>query len=126
MGEARRRFVITAEVLVEVTDAAILRRAALDRVAEAGFVADGDRGLDEVRLRNAMPCALTLRRPWIGLSTLMESSRTQWASRWSAQQCPSGRKAQLVPVLKDCRTSPPCFLSVIAGRTIATTVPAFR
>jgi hypothetical protein len=40
---------ITAEVLVEVTDAIILRTAALDRVAEAGFVAEGDRGVDEVR-----------------------------------------------------------------------------
>ncbi|WP_157752052.1 hypothetical protein [Actinoplanes derwentensis] len=49
MDEARRRFMITAEVLVEVTDAAILRRAALDRVAEAGFVADGDRSADQVR-----------------------------------------------------------------------------
>jgi hypothetical protein len=49
MDEARRRFMITAEVLVEVTDAATLRRKALERVAEAGFVADDDRNAEHVR-----------------------------------------------------------------------------
>jgi hypothetical protein len=49
MGERRRRFTITAEVTVEVTDVATLRKAALDRVAEAGFVAGGDRSVEQVR-----------------------------------------------------------------------------
>ncbi|WP_204299614.1 hypothetical protein [Actinoplanes campanulatus] len=67
MDEARRRFKITAEVLVEVADAAILREAALDRVAEAGFVANGDRGVDEVRAaeRDAVRADVTASLDWV-------------------------------------------------------------
>ncbi|GAA2535141.1 hypothetical protein [Winogradskya humida] len=49
MGERRRRFTITAEVTVDVTDVDTLRKAALDRVAEAGFVAHGDRSVDQTK-----------------------------------------------------------------------------
>jgi hypothetical protein len=67
MDEARRRFMITAEVLVEVTDAAILRRVALDRVAEAGFVADGDRSADQVRAveRDAVHADVAAALDWV-------------------------------------------------------------
>lgn len=49
MGEGRRRFTIQAEVTVDVTDTEALRKAALGRVAEAQFVAHGDRSVDEIR-----------------------------------------------------------------------------
>jgi hypothetical protein len=67
MDETPRRFMITAEVLVEVTDAATLRRAALDRVAEAGFVADGDRSADQVRAaeRDAVHADVTAALDWV-------------------------------------------------------------
>ncbi|WP_157752047.1 hypothetical protein [Actinoplanes derwentensis] len=67
MDEARRRFMITAEVLVDVTDAATLRRAALDRVAEAGFVADEDRSVDQVRNaeRDAVHADITAALDWV-------------------------------------------------------------
>ncbi|SDT80789.1 hypothetical protein [Actinoplanes derwentensis] len=67
MDEAQRRFMITAEVLVDVTDAAILRRAALDRVAEAGFVADEDRSVDQVRSaeRDAVYADVTAALGWV-------------------------------------------------------------
>lgn len=67
MGEARRRFMITAEVLVDVTDAATLRSAALDRVAEAGFVADEDRSVDQVRNaeRDAVHADITAALDWV-------------------------------------------------------------
>jgi hypothetical protein len=67
MDEARRRFVITAEVMVEVTDAATLRRAALDRVAEAGFVAYDDRSTDQIRNaeRDAVHADITVALDWV-------------------------------------------------------------
>jgi hypothetical protein len=67
MDEVRRRFMITAEVMVDVTDAATLRRAALDRVAEAGFVADEDRSVDQVRAaeRDAVYADVTVALGWV-------------------------------------------------------------
>jgi hypothetical protein len=67
MDEVRPRFMITAEVLVEITDAATLRRAALARVAEAGFVADGDRSADQVRAaeRDAVHVDITAALDWV-------------------------------------------------------------
>jgi hypothetical protein len=58
---------ITAEVMVDVTDAAALRRVALDRVAEAGFVADEDRSVDQVRAaeRDAVYADVTAALGWV-------------------------------------------------------------
>jgi hypothetical protein len=49
MGQRRRLFTISAEVTVEVTDAARVRKAALDQVEAAQFVSDAGRSPDEVR-----------------------------------------------------------------------------
>src|SRR4051812_34949788 len=67
MDEARRRFMITAEVLAEITDAATLRRAALDRVAEAAFVADSDHSDDQVRAaeRDAVQADVATALSWL-------------------------------------------------------------
>ncbi len=67
MDEARPRFMITAEVLVEITDVATLRGAALDRVAEAAFVADSDHSDDQVRAaeRDAVQADVATALSWL-------------------------------------------------------------
>ncbi|MFG1995310.1 hypothetical protein ACGFJ7_35575 [Actinoplanes sp. NPDC048988] len=49
MNKKRRRFTVSAEVTVEVTDEAAVRKAALDKVAATTFDADVDRSPEDVR-----------------------------------------------------------------------------
>jgi hypothetical protein len=67
MGERLRRFTIHSDVTVDVTDAAALEKAALHRVADAGFLADGDRTADEVRAaeRDDMQTDLAAALDWV-------------------------------------------------------------
>ncbi|MFI5937850.1 hypothetical protein [Actinoplanes sp. NPDC051494] len=49
MDKKRRRFTVSAEVTVEVTDEAAVRKAALGKVTATTFGADGDRSPEDVR-----------------------------------------------------------------------------
>ena len=103
MDETRRRFVITAEVRVEVTDAAILRRTALDRVTEAGFVADGDRGVDEVRAveRDAVHADVAAALDWLvdadAIVQDVEGAEVVGSTVSVGEECAAGAGADEMP-----------------------------
>ncbi|MEU4162943.1 hypothetical protein [Actinoplanes sp. NPDC026670] len=126
MDEARRRFTITAEVLVEVTDAAILRRAVLERVAEAGFVADGDRSADQVRAaeRDAVHADDAAALDWVLYADAIVENvvgvEVVGSTVSIGEEDATGAGAGGLPGLL------PCSPSVNAGRTTATTAPASR